>query len=347
MLNIFSKKLLLLLFPIQVCFAQLVPIDETELSGMTGQAFINLDHSSSGGLDFTKVSLGLDVKTSLNSDLLDVGNYDNGSDIRIKDFALGNIEADGSITPFEIRDPFIELAFEQDGSKQNIVGVRLGFGGAKGALSGTIESLSGNINVEIRDTAAGLNDSGSLLGGLAAVLLANSPIETTAKLVDSNGNLDQTRASLVGIPNGDTFDIYASNSLERIALTFIDVLPQTSCAARTWIGSCKQLELEAQGCETLGINVCFDLKKYNTLDVGSNVVKDGNGKVTSSDYAQGLFLGFQTKAITWIDGITPTTTTKGAFLNVPNGGLQVNLAEAFKGTDRVRTRYVDPYFGGF
>jgi len=347
MLNTFSKILLLLLLPVQVCFAQLVPIDEAELSGMTGQAFINLDHSSSGGLDFTKVSLGLDVKTSLNSNLLDVGNYDNGSDIRIKDFALGNIEADGSITPFEIQDPFIELAFEQDGSKQNLVGVRLGFSGAKGALSGTIESLSGNINVEIRDTAAGLNDSGSLLGGLAAVLLANSPIETTAQLVDSNGNLDQTRASLVGIPNGDTFDIYASNSLERIALTFIDVLPQTSCAARTWIGSCKQLELEAQGCKALGINVCFDLKKYNTLDVGSNVVKDGNGRVTSSDYAQGLFLGFQTKAITWMDGTTPTTATRGAFLNVPNGGLQVNLAEAFKGTDRVRTRYVDPYFGGF
>lgn len=346
MLNTFLNFLFLVLLFSSNTNAQLIPIDEGELSTMTGQAFINLDRSSSGGLDFTKVSLGLDVKTSLNSSLLDIGNYDNGSDIRIKDFALGNIEADGSITPFEIRDPFIELAFENNGSEQNLVGVRLGFGGAKGALSGTIESLTGNINVDIRDTAAGLNNSGSALGGLAAVLLANSPIQTTAQLVDANGDLDQTRASLVGIPNGDTFDIFATNSLERVALTLIDALPQTSCVARTWIGSCRQLELAAQNCEALGINVCFDLKKYNTLDVGSNVVKNGSGKVTSSDFASGLFLGFQTKPITWKDGSTTTRTTRGAFLNVPNGGLEVDLAQAFKGTDRVRTRYVDPYFGG-
>jgi hypothetical protein len=343
MLNTLSRILFYALFFVQISNAQLVPIDEHELSNMTGQAFINLDYTQNEDLDFTKVTLGLDVKTSLNADLLELGRYNrpgetDPSDIRIKDFALGGIDSNGDFLPFEIKDPFIELAFENNAGKQDLVGVRLGFGGARGALSGTIESLTGNVNVDIKDTADGLNASGNLLGNLASVLLANSPIETKAQLVNSGGNRDRIRASLIGIANGDRFDIYATNSLERIALTAIDVLPQTDCVSRTFFGSCRQLSLIAQNCEALGIGVCFDLKQYNTLDVGK---KNSDG---TFDFAEGLFLGFQTKPITWKDGSITTPTESGAFLNVPNGGLEVTLEQAFEGTDRIRTKYVDPYY---
>lgn len=347
MLNIFSSLLFLLLLFSSNSGAQLIPIDEGELSNMTGQAFINLDRSSSGGLDFTKVSLGLDVKTSLNSDLLDVGNYTRdgsaGSDIRIKDFALGKIESDGTITPFEIKDPFVELAFENNGGKQDLVGVRLGFGGAKGALSGTIESLTGNVNINIKDTAAGLQSSGSFLGGLAAVLLSDAPLESKAQLVDSNGNINRVRSTQVGLPNGFELSIRANNFGQRAALNIINALPNTNCSERGGflnIG-CVQLDIAANNCQSLGIGVCFDLDKYNTLDVGK---KKSDG---TFDFAEGLFLGFQTKPIEWNDGGTITRTESGAFLNVPNGGLEVTLAQAFQGTARARTRYVDPYFGGF
>ena len=346
--NLFSRILFIVALISFECSAQLVPLAESELSDMTGQAFINLDYTSSGDLDFTKVTLGLDVKTSLNADLLELGRYTRSgetdpSDIRIKDFALGGIDSNGDFLPFEIKDPFIELAFENNAGKQDLVGVRLGFGGAKGALSGTIESLTGNVNVDIKDTAAGLSASDNFLGEVAAVLLANSPISTKAQLVNSSGEKDRIRASLIGIPNDDAFNIYAGtgffDGFERIALSLIDALPQTTCVRHSW-GACSQLALIAQGCEALGIGVCFDLKKYNTLDVGKKK-NDGSG---TFDFAEGLFLGFQTKPITWKDGSTTTPTESGAFLNVPNGGLEVTLEQAFKGTDRIRTKYVDPYF---
>jgi len=112
MLNTFSNIFLLLIFIPSLLQAQLIPIEEGELSEMTGQAFMNIDRSAANGLDFTKLTLGLDVKTSLNSDLLELGNYTRdgtpGSDIKINDFALGSIDSNGKIVPFEIKDPFIE-----------------------------------------------------------------------------------------------------------------------------------------------------------------------------------------------------------------------------------------------
>lgn len=347
MLNTFSKILSLLIFLSPSLQAQLVPINEDVLADMTGQAFVNIDNSSTGGLDFTKVTLGLDVKTLLNSDVLEFGRYERvgelrgSSDIRISDFALGGIDSNGNIVPFEIKDPFVELAFEDNGGKQDLVGVRLGFGGAKGALSGTIESLTGNINVDIKDTAAGLRSSGNFLGQLTGVFLANNPIETKARLIDSDGNLDRVRGEMIGIVNGDEFNIFGGFGTYTI-LRLVAGLPNTTCVQNGGLFGlgCSQVALTAQGCEALTINVCFDLKNYNTLDVGK---KQSDG---TFDFAEGLFLGFQTKPITWKDGSTTTPTESGAFLNVPNGGLEVTLQQAFIGTNRVRTRYVDPYFGG-
>jgi len=333
---------LLMLVP-QFLWAQLMPLDDSDLSSMTGQAFINLDRSSSGGLDFTKISLGLDIKTSVNADLAEFGRYPRSgeaqpSDIRISDFALGKIDSAGRIVPFEIRDPFIELAFEESGGRENLIGVRLGFGGAKGALSGNIESLTGNINVAIRDTAAGLAAADSLLADISAVLLANSPIETDAQLVNSSGALDPIRATMVGIPNGEKFNIIPDSYGDRIALNLASVIPGLDCIDGSFFGGCYHAQITSQNCEALGIATCFQLADYNTLEVGN---KTGEN---SFDFAEGLFLSFQTKTVTWRDGSTSTPAASGAFLSVPNGGLEVTLEQAFLGTDRVRTKYVDPYF---
>lgn len=352
MLNTFSRILLFVLLPIKFTSAQLIPIDEAELSDMTGQAFINIDRSSSSSVDFTKLTFGLDVKTSLNSDLLELGRYERSgevagsSDIRISDFALGKIDSNGKIIPFEIKDPFIELAFEDNAGKQDLVGVRLGFGGAKGALSGMIESLTGNINVDIVDTAQALGEAdgdfiGDILAALGPSLLGNSPIVTQAQLVNTSGNVDNIRATTVGVPNGSAFSIDAS-SVNWFTRTFVlsptfGLLPNASCS-----NGCQDITLVSNNCELVGgIGTCFNLSDYSTLEVG-NKLSDG-----TFDFAQGLFLSFQTKDLTWVDGSTSTTAVSGAFLNVPNGGLEVTLKEALNGTDRVRTRYVDPYFGGF
>lgn len=354
MLNTFSKIILFLLLPIQFASAQLIPIDEAELSEMTGQAFINIDesHDNSSGLDFTKVTLGLDVDTLLNADKLDLGNYDRGgagSDILIDNFALGKIDSNGNVVPFSIRDPFIELAFDDDAGKQNLVGVRIGFGGAKGALSGTIKSLTGNVNVDIKDTAQALSEAdgdfiGDILTALGPSLLGNSPLVASAVLVDSAGNPNSIRASKVGLKNGTEIEIDTRNvnGFSRGILSFTaGILPNTYCVdSSAWFsGPCDtSINFISQGCEVDGgIATCFNLEDYNTLEVG-NKKSDG-----TFDFAEGLSLSFQSERIAWRNS-NGVISEKGAFLNVPNGGLEVTLKEALKGTDRVRTRYVDPYF---
>jgi hypothetical protein len=341
----FSKLILFLTLIPSLLQAQLVPIDEREMSDMTGQAFMNIDTSSADGLDFTKLTLGLDVKTLLTADMLDLGNYTRdgapGSDIKINNFALGSIDNNGNIVPFEIKDPFIELAFEDNAGKQDLVGIRLGFGGAKGVLSGSIQSLTGNVNIQIRDTASGLSNADNGLADLTAALLGNSPIEADAVLVNSDGSANNIRATEVGIVNGESFDIVPTSGGDKFVLWLAAGLGigGLDCVDNGFF-SCGRAEITANNCAAAGIDVCFDLNTYNSLDVGK---KNNDG---SFDFSEGLFLGFQTKQITWIDGNTSTQATAGAFLNVPNGGLEVTLEQALLGTDRVRSRYIDPYFGG-
>jgi hypothetical protein len=355
MLNTFSKILLLLLLPVQACFSQLVPINESGLSSVTGQSIIKVDtqgannaDGANGRVDYTKITIGLDIETSLNADLLELGKYnrsgDNsgtGADLRISDFALGKIDNNGNIIPFKIKDPFIELAYQTNTSgKKEVAGVRFGFGEATGALSGNFESLTGDVNVNILDYGAGLSNADGALAGFASFLLGSNPISAQAKLVDSSGNSNQVRATQVGIPNGDSFNFYASGG-NTVTLGLATIVPGLNCVDSGIFGICYHAKAIANNCEALGIDVCFDLSSYQTLDVG-----------TESTPANGLFLSFQTKPINWYDKdssgtFQSTSTVSGAFFNVPNGGLTVDLTQALTGTRRVRTKYVDPYFGGY
>lgn len=329
MLNTLPRLLLSALFFAQASNAQLVPIDEHELSGMTGQAFINVDrlqtakNDSNQAIDTTKITLGLDIKTSINADLLDLGNYERngsaGSDIRINDFALGRIGSDGKIVPFEISDPFIELAFDTDAAgKENLIGLRLGFGGAKGALSGNIESLTGKINIDIYGRAAPVRASTTWFNrGLLSLagISDNTILRAGAELVQANGAANPVRSTTVGIPNGDNLDCEAGCGL-------------LSGVALALLGS--------NNCNVLGIDTCFPIDIYRTLEIGN---KQTDGSFTE---APGLFLSFLSEKITWEPGTQQAET--GAFLNVPNGGLEVDFEQAFNGIERARTKYVDPYY---
>lgn len=356
MLNTFSKILLLFLLPVQVSFALLVPIDEAELSSVTGQSIIKIDTQgsnggaldSSGRVEYTKITLGLDIETSLNADLLELGKYDRsgdnsgtGADLRISDFALGKIDNNGNIIPFKIKDPFIELAYQNDAfGNKTVAGVRFGFGEATGALSGNFESLTGDVNVNILDYGAGLANADGALASIASWVLGDSPIEAKAVLVDSSGNKNPVRATQVGIENGAPFKFSADGWWQRTKLGAATAINGLNCTNGNFFG-CYSAEATANNCAALGIDVCFDLSSYQTLDVG-----------TDSTPANGLFLSFQTKPINWYDkdsggAFQATPTVSGAFFNVPNGGLTVDLTQALTGTRRVRTKYVDPYFNGY
>jgi len=331
MLNNLSKILFFSLLFMPLVNAQLVPIEEHELSQTIGQAFINVDrlqtarNSSNDLVDTTKITLGLDIKTSLNADLLDLGNYERngsaGSDIRINDFALGKIDSNGVIVPFEISDPFIELAFDTDANgKENLIGLRLGFGGAKGALSGNIESLTGKVNVDIVGRAEPIRDVAGFWNNIllsAAGVSDNTRLRAAAELVQPNGVPNAVRSTMVGIPNGDTLGCEQGCNLGGLSDFLLGLFGSNDCAV-------------------LGIATCFPIGIYRTLDVGT---KQTDGSFTQSP---GLYLSFLSEKLTWEPGTQQAET--GAFLNVPNGGLEVDFQQAFNGTERVRTKYVDAYY---
>ncbi len=310
------------LFYSSLSFAAMMPLTDDELGEAVGQAFLQIDRTSAGALDYTRFTFGMDVDVSLNADLIEFGRYSRAgesapSDIRINDFALGTINADGTINPFSIRDPFFELAFEEAGGQQNLVGVRIGFGEALGKLSGNIEALTGNLQVDVRGRAKPIRDNAS--GGVRFLLtLAGIGDNTIMESVDravlldlSTGEPDPIRAVGVGLANG--------NSLR--------------CVSGCGLLSGVTQYLTADNCAILGIGTCFNLNTFRTLDVGNNGVP-----------ATGMFLSFQTKSISWIDNGIGTPTVSGAFLNIPNGGISVDFEQSFNGIERMRTKFVDPYY---
>lgn len=321
---------LLLMLLASDCSAQLVPMSDEELPDITGQAFIQVDRSSHSSLQYTKVSLGLDVKTNLSVDKLELGRYDRSgeapgsSDLVIDDFALGHIGDDGVAVPFQIVDPFVELAYDDD---KTLVGFRVGLGEAFGKLSGEIKTLTGNIDVSIYGQGAYLGSQMGCTGGgffdriscRAARLFMNTTwaddtFASGGELVHASGpnkgEKDPIRASHVGIPNGDGLHI-----------------PDGSGFTNLLVGL-----FTSDECNMLSVSTCFPLTSYRTLDVGD---KD------TGAFAKGMFLSFQSKPVNWRDDGKITPTHSGVFFNVPNGSIKTSFPEALEGIPRVRTRYYE------
>ena len=175
--------------------AELKPIDDREMSDITGQAFFSIDKTvnpSDSNISYTRLNMGMDIDIQSNIDKLELGRYDRidnetgqqesqAADIIIENMSLGYIYdeqyhidnpnvprpkhyddngqlityKDGDIVPFKIEDPFIEFAFEGD----KIIGSRIGFGKAQGLLSGDIQSLTGNVDIDIKGTVGNLQQA--------------------------------------------------------------------------------------------------------------------------------------------------------------------------------------------
>jgi hypothetical protein len=306
------------------------------------------------------------------------------SDVYIEDFALGYINnqayfdanpkapmqrkrdgsayAEGEIVPFSIQNPFLEFAFDEE--TDEVVGFRLGFGESMGVLSGKIETLTGNVNVDIIDRGEGLseaNSSGNLFDQLIVLLTplleGGSPLSTKAELVygaegDPNiGELDSIRAEYIGIPDGERFVLEGASGFTRWS---VKNLIGWGSSSRIEVPDCSffscpggDIFVYAQDCLVLGIDSCFDLDIYNSFPVGE--VGEVNGERRITGPADGAFISFQTKDLDWLKDVkkadfTPEDfirATSGAFFNIPNGATEVNLNEALYGTQRYRTEYID------
>ncbi|MCD1632013.1 DUF6160 family protein [Marinobacter shengliensis] len=374
--------------------AGLQPISDEQMSEVTGQAFLSVDRQyhpdPENTTSYTRVNLGMDIEIQTNVDVLELGRYERegekagSSDVLIRDFALGYINnqayyqrnpkaarqyrPDGSsyneneIVPFMIDNPFFEFAFDE--ATNEVVGVRLGFGDAMGVLSGKIETLTGNVNVDIIDRGEGLRDASSsgnffdqLIVLLTPLLEGGSPLATKAQLVygDDNdpwvGELDPIRAEYIGIPNGEKFVLENAGSFTRWS---VKNLIGWGSSSEIEVPNCSffscgsgDIYVYADGCRVLGIDACFDLDIYNSFPIGQ--VEEVNGERRLTGPADGAFISFQTKDLDWLKDVKKSDltvedfirATSGAFFNIPNGATEVNLNEALNGTDRYRTEYID------
>ncbi len=349
---------LLVALPVQ---AELQAIDDDALRNYTGQAYIAIDQNRWDDRDYVRVNLGMTIKTQLNADKLVLGEYhryengggcvgctgseagleQNPADIMIDNFSLGTIAENdgiqpdgnfyrkGEIVPFTLIDPYLEYAIESDGTP---VGIRMGFKGAQGTLGGEILSLTGNLPVDIKDTASALRDAPNRPWwiDLAGAILGRTPVESQAELVrapsgtggsldyGTGGELDPVRASWVGIPDGAPFSIGPIFLIGKI-------------------------NFNTDHCNLFGIPTCFPLTNFKSINIGERQSDDTYTPV------EGLFASFQTKSVQWYnpENNQSTLTTEGAFLNIPDGGIQLTLDEAFNGLQRQRVEYVDRGVGLF
>jgi hypothetical protein len=147
-------------------YAELQPIADEDLGDVVGQAAVAFDINEIAGNSYTRVTLGMEADIQMNINNVELGNYSKTGETLAADFAATNlafgsistnasqVQLDGQaynlndIVPFELNDPFFEIA---QNSSDELIGFRLGFGEARGQLSGDFASMSGNIGVDITD----------------------------------------------------------------------------------------------------------------------------------------------------------------------------------------------------
>lgn len=374
--------------------ADLNPIADEHLSEVIGQAFISIDrdYHPDASTAYTRINLGMDIEVQTNIDTLELGRYERDgekpgtSDVLINNFALGYIQndkffqdnpevpemykADGAayaeneVVPFFIENPFIEFAFDQQ--TQEVIGVRLGFGDAMGILSADIETLTGNVNVMIKDVGGAMKNakqenptiSDQLIHFLTPILEKNNALETKARLVDGDpnsptyGEIDEIRSEHIGVPDGERFVLEGASTFARL---FMKDLLAPGSSSKIEVPGCNNLfdcpegniEVIAMDCKVLSIQSCFDLGQYRSFAVGELGQTNGERSVVAP--VAGAFMSFQTRAVEWVKDVKQgkmteaefLQATSGAFFNIPNGATEVNLGEALNGVPRYRSEYID------
>ncbi|MDO3720289.1 hypothetical protein QVZ43_01070 [Marinobacter sp. chi1] len=160
-----------------VAQAELTPMSDETMGEVTGQAFMeieNFNNVTGSTLDYTRMTLGMEVETRVNIDDVTLGDIDSGADLAASRVALGHIaRADGveyngqnyladESVPFEAARPYLELAEDPDPTNPRLVGFRMGFEQARGSVSSVTSSFSGNIGLKITDDSTGVVYDGAL-----------------------------------------------------------------------------------------------------------------------------------------------------------------------------------------
>lgn len=144
--------------------AQAVPLSDQDLSAVNGQGLLgpgpgvalalDLNNTTFGGLDFTRVTVKSDINLNANFRNITLGEYNAGADIDIPLLQFGRSDIlSGETEPrrlVQLTDPYLEVVYRgaADAVDREIIGLRLGFGGIAGdiGLQGLV--LSGSVLVD-------------------------------------------------------------------------------------------------------------------------------------------------------------------------------------------------------
>lgn len=332
------------------------PLEDEQLSEISGQAFVALDTESIGRYDYIRASLGMEINTQINIDELILGAYprwENGepcfectgnepglesqpADIWIENMSLGSIAeysgvqmdgkyyTKGEIVPFQLLDPYIELVKKDD----EVVGFRAGVHKARGTFGGNIRSLTGNIPIKVKDRASALVDAPNRPWwiGLGGALLGNTPVNANAQLItrpdETDGEIDYT----------------TGGQLDNVRATHIGLPDQSpfTIGPIPFIGNIN-INFNTTDCNLFGIPTCFPLAQFESLEVGEKQ-PDGTYEPTG-----GWFLSYQKEALQWTDPVDQSTVIapSGVFFSMPVGGVELTLEESFKGIPRKQVEYIN------
>ncbi|WP_375177543.1 hypothetical protein [Marinobacter mobilis] len=202
---------------VQDVLAELKPISDEELGQVQGQAMIAIDQLAGMNQQFTRITLGMDVELQTNIDSVVLGEAGLASDLAVSQLSLGHIARDdtviqldgqtyaiGDIVPFVAENPYFELA-EVNGE---VVGMRVGFGQARGTLSGDIASFSGNLGLQLEDGAgatsrAALYDLSTTATNYQATHIGLADGATDCSAGIQCAALSNLQTLDIGVDNGD------------------------------------------------------------------------------------------------------------------------------------------------
>jgi hypothetical protein len=131
------------------------PLADAELSGVWGQALLDLANTSSGGYDFSRLTLNADITMSTTLTGLKLGTQTNGtSDIDIASLNFGRSDLDDAHRTVAIANPYFEWVYSGSAASgdRQVVGMRVGFGGIAGDVGLAMNTVSGSLSLS---TASG------------------------------------------------------------------------------------------------------------------------------------------------------------------------------------------------
>jgi len=146
----------------------LKPLDDSELSGVWGQALLDLTNTTLNGYDFSRLTLNADINLSASLSGLKLGTQSSGvSDIDISTLNFGRSDATDAQRTVAITNPYFEWVYSGSAATgdRQVVGMRIGFGGITGDVGLLMNTVSGSLSLT---TASGtVSGTGSQLTSLA------------------------------------------------------------------------------------------------------------------------------------------------------------------------------------